>query len=475
MTITRPRILVFPGPFTSHTIVTLNTIYQLLDTFTVHLLVHSQKLILHQIRSSGFDTAPIDTGNLVIEPLLKDGELEDWTDDLLGFVDFYFKPSLIAHNEKALLALEGKYGKGAFKALVIDMFYGLVFDTYRQHGLKIFLIFTAAGTFLDTFTRVSKEDIEDRPDDLLTFPGLVGRDGQLVAFPYIDFIEVLAPVIQMSVPLWKSADGMILGSTCIALEGHIRVAGPKSSIPSFMTGPVCPEWFLKAVEGNEDVRLRRIKGLTEEQKVAIDFLDKHPSHSVLYIALGSERYFSETQAKLIFDITTRLGIPTLFVNRNPLDSVTLFPDADVSRFCVVKWAPQLDVLAHPSVRCYLSHGGWGSVTEALVASVPMLTAPVFGDQFFNGKWMTALGTSFGEASVNPRVVADHSNPVPKFPDNGEERLEELLRAVYDQELWEDKKRVSVDIGARMRASALNEDGTKKQEVDGLKSLLLELY
>ncbi|KIY68171.1 glycosyltransferase family 1 protein [Cylindrobasidium torrendii FP15055 ss-10] len=474
--ITKPHILVFTGPFVSHTIVTLNTIYRLLDTFTVHLLAHSTKLILKHIESAGLGTAPIVSGDLIIDAILQDGELEDWIDERARpFTDFYFKPTLAAHVDKALGALEVKYGQDAFKAVIMDLFYTPTLDIYRAHKMKVLVIYTAAATFFDLFQSVSKESVESDPDGLLTIPGLNGRDGKLVEFKNIDLVEITSPVaalIGMGGSVRDRVDGVIFGAGCVPLEGTIRDAAPKRGAPSFFTGPVCPEWFLKVIEGDEDLRAQRVNELTPEQKVAIDFLDKQPERSVLYIALGSGRFFTGEQCKLIHDTVTRLNIPTLFVNRSSQDSATLFPGADTSKFCVVKWAPQLDVLAHPSVRCCFSHAGWGSVTESLLSSIPMLAAPVFGDQFIDAKWMEALGTSFGQVSINPRV---HSNRTPRFPEGAEPQLEALLGAVYNQQQWEEKRKVSLDIGTRMRAAALGTDGTKNGELDALKSVLLSFY
>lgn len=475
-TSTKPHILVFPGALVSHTIVTLNTVYRLLDTFNVHLLVHSRKLILKHIESAGLDNAPVAAGSLVIDAILQDGELEDWTDERdRPFIDFYFKPTLAAHVDKALGALEVKYGAATFKAVIMDLFYTPTLDIYRAREMKVFVIYTAAATFFDLFQTVSKQSVENDPDGLLNIPGLVGRDGKLVEFANIDLVEITSPVaalVGMGGSVRDHVDGVIFGAGCVPLEGAIRDAAPERSTPSFFTGPICPEWLLKAIEGDEGMRTQRLEKLTPEQKVAVDFLDMHPERSVLYIALGSGRFFSEEQSQMIYAAVTRLNIPTLFVNRSSQDSATLFPGADASKFCVVNWAPQLDVLAHPSVRCCFSHAGWGSVTESLLSSVPMLAAPVFGDQFIDAKWMEALGTSFGQISVNPRV---HSNRIPKFPEDGERKLEELFKAVYDQKQWEEKRKVSLDIGGRMRAAALDTDGTRKREIDGLKSALMSFY
>ncbi|KIY68178.1 glycosyltransferase family 1 protein [Cylindrobasidium torrendii FP15055 ss-10] len=473
-TLTKPHILVFPGALVSHTIVTLNTIYRLLDAFTVHLLVHSSKLTLKHIESAGFDTVPITAGDLIIDAILQDGELEDWIDERdRPFGDFYFKPTLSSLVNKALNALEVKYGQDTFKVVIIDLFFTQTYDTYRAHGMKVFLIFTAGVAFFDLFQTVSKETVENDPDGLLTIPGLVGRDGKLVEFINVDLVDITSPMAAaiMGRSVWDRVDGVIYGAGCIPLEGAIRDAAPKRDTPSFFAGPVCPEWFLKAVEGDENIRAERLKELSLEQQASIEFLDSHPKRSVLYIALGSGRFFSEQQCKMIHATVTRLHIPTLFVNRSPQDSAALFPDADPSKFRVVKWAPQLDVLAHPSVRCCFSHAGWGSVTESLLSSIPMLTAPVFGDQFIDAKWMEALGTSFGHLSINPRV---HSNRTPRFPENADSKLEDLLESVYDQKQWEEKRKASLEIGGRMRMVALGIDGTRNREIDSLKMDLMKI-
>nr|DAD31562.1 TPA_asm: hypothetical protein HUJ06_010413 [Nelumbo nucifera] len=49
------------------------------------------------------------------------------------------------------------------------------------------------------------------------------------------------------------------------------------------------------------------------------------------------------------------------------------------------WAPQVLILRHRAVGLYLTHCGWNSVLEALVAGVPMLVWPIGADQFPNAK------------------------------------------------------------------------------------------
>jgi glucuronosyltransferase len=48
-----------------------------------------------------------------------------------------------------------------------------------------------------------------------------------------------------------------------------------------------------------------------------------------------------------------------------------------------KWIPQRDIVAHPNVKVFITHGGQCGTTEALHEGVPLLAIPIFGDQIMN--------------------------------------------------------------------------------------------
>lgn len=56
-----------------------------------------------------------------------------------------------------------------------------------------------------------------------------------------------------------------------------------------------------------------------------------------------------------------------------------------------KWMPQNDILAHPNVLLFITHGGMFGTMEALYNGVPLLSIPFFGDQFRNAIRIDASG------------------------------------------------------------------------------------
>jgi UDP:flavonoid glycosyltransferase YjiC (YdhE family) len=51
-----------------------------------------------------------------------------------------------------------------------------------------------------------------------------------------------------------------------------------------------------------------------------------------------------------------------------------------SRVFISGWIPQQRVLAHPSVRMFITHGGLNSIGEAVYTHVPLIIIPGYGDQ-----------------------------------------------------------------------------------------------
>uniref|UniRef100_A0A0K0DMZ8 UDP-glucuronosyltransferase n=1 Tax=Angiostrongylus cantonensis TaxID=6313 RepID=A0A0K0DMZ8_ANGCA len=70
-----------------------------------------------------------------------------------------------------------------------------------------------------------------------------------------------------------------------------------------------------------------------------------------------------------------------------------------------KWLPQADLLAHAKTKALISHGGYNSLQEAIIAGVPLITIPLFGDQPKNAKLAEKHGIAVNLKKENLTVDA----------------------------------------------------------------------
>lgn len=84
-------------------------------------------------------------------------------------------------------------------------------------------------------------------------------------------------------------------------------------------------------------------------------------------------------------------------------------DEDISKLpknvMVKPWLPQSDILAHPNVKLFITHGGLMGTQEGVYRGVPMLGIPIFCDQ------VRILGTPiifFLYTNPNLRIASQHA-------------------------------------------------------------------
>lgn len=198
-------------------------------------------------------------------------------------------------------------------------------------------------------------------------------------------------IVQKIFTLWnqtKINSGIII-NTFDALEAHelhiIRDELTISGVAPFVVGPLHK---LSCINGSKTT-------LFEEDRSCIEWLDTQAPCSVLYVSFGSLAHLTEDEFRESAWGLANSGKPFLWVIRRGLvlgetELPEGFEHAVESRGKIVEWAPQQEVLAHSAVGGFWTHSGWNSTLESILEGVPMLSRPIFGDQFATGRYIESV-------------------------------------------------------------------------------------
>lgn len=178
--------------------------------------------------------------------------------------------------------------------------------------------------------------------------------------------------------------------------------------------------FLPNMIGINGIHIQPVKPLPEDIK---KFLDS-ATDGVILFSMGSFVQSTDwtTQQREAFVRTfAKLKLKVLWKYENE----TL--PGNPGNIMIGSWIPQRDIVAHPNVKVFITHGGNLGTTEDLSEGVPILGIPLFGDQVMNIKRAVAKGYA---------LALDFQNIT---EENFSESLNELLtNPKYD----ENAKRIS---------------------------------
>ncbi|PWA45187.1 UDP-glucuronosyl/UDP-glucosyltransferase [Artemisia annua] len=129
--------------------------------------------------------------------------------------------------------------------------------------------------------------------------------------------------------------------------------------------------------------------LWNEEPECIQWLQSKEPNSVVYVNFGSLAVMSlEDLIEFGWGLVDSNHYFLWIIRTDLVDggSLALPPELEEGikrRGFIASWCSQEEVLNHPSIGGFLTHGGWGSVIESLSAGVPMLCWPVSHDQRIN--------------------------------------------------------------------------------------------
>lgn len=193
-----------------------------------------------------------------------------------------------------------------------------------------------------------------------------------------------------------------------------------------------------------------------DENSCLKWLDSQKPTSVLYICFGSLCNLIPNQL-----IELALGIeaskrPFIWAIRKGENSEKLRKWVSENQFenrikgkgvLIWGWAPQVLILSHPSIGGFLTHCGANGIQEGVCSGVPLMTWPLFSDQFINEQLVVKvlkIGVSVGAKwAVNEGEEDKYGIQVKK------EDVRDAIEKLMDEENEESKER-------RMRVKELAE-------------------
>ncbi|CAL0310487.1 unnamed protein product [Lupinus luteus] len=213
---------------------------------------------------------------------------------------------------------------------------------------------------------------------------------------------------------------------------------------------------------------------TNDENHYMKWLDSWPISSVIYVCLGS---LSNATPEQLIEIGLGLEAtkrPFIWVirgayKRDEIETWLVeygFEDRVKGRGLLIKgWAPQVLILSHKSIGTFLTHCGWNSTLEGICAGVPLVTYPLFAEQFFNEKVVVQVlesGVSLG-AENGVHLGEEEKSRVQVKRENVRDAIEKVMGEGEEQERIREVARK----WAHMAKKAIEEGGSSYNNMSQL--------
>ncbi|MCO5598106.1 hypothetical protein L7F22_052197 [Adiantum nelumboides] len=223
----------------------------------------------------------------------------------------------------------------------------------------------------------------------------------------------------------------MLMNTFEAMEGEPLEILREQMMPGcrfYTVGPVLPADYFSGGNLSKSSDFNKAPGFWAEDYSCLKWLDGQQDGSVLYVSFGSIALLTEEELHEFALGLEATGFPVLWVLRLGVleggGHTSLPPGFEEhiqGRVHIIDWAPQLHVLAHPSVGAFFTHGGWNSTLEGISQGKPLLGFQYFADQMLNCRciqdlWGNGLALErHGEGLLTRSLVESNARTVMSNP------------------------------------------------------------
>ncbi|KAL6618899.1 hypothetical protein ACP70R_034038 [Stipagrostis hirtigluma subsp. patula] len=285
----------------------------------------------------------------------------------------------------------------AVDALLLDMFCGDALDVAAELGVPAYYFFASGASVLAVFLNIpyfypTVPSFREMGKTPLHFPGVppIRALDMLLAMQDKDSEPSKARMYQFN----RIPEGSgVLVNTFDWLEPRaLKALADGACVPGrptprvYCIGPLV-----------DDGR----KGGHGERHECLAWLDAQPERSVVFLCFGSKGTFSAAQLQEIASGLESSGHRFLWAVRSPPEEQNEFPEPDLERLLpagflertrgrgmvVGNWVPQAEVVRHAAVGAFVTHCGWNSTLEAIMAGLPMICWPLYAEQRMNKVFM----------------------------------------------------------------------------------------
>ncbi|XP_059645061.1 UDP-glycosyltransferase 84B1-like [Cornus florida] len=277
-----------------------------------------------------------------------------------------------------------------FSCIIYQIFVPWVADVAADHGIPCAMLCIQGSSLFSIYHRYHN-DFEafppfDNPNNALQLPGLPLLEVKdLPTFILPSCPQHFKNVLSDSFRSLEKVNWVLVNSF-YELEADV-VKSMALLKPLLPIGPLVPSSLI----GKEEVIMDRLDMWNSDDS-CLEWLDKKPNSSVVYLAFGSLTVLAKKQIENIAMALKKSKRPFLWVIKSgERDSdkenglPVGFMEETNGTGLVVSWCNQEKVLMHGALACFVSHCGWNSTLEAVAAGVPVIAFPEWTDQPTNAK------------------------------------------------------------------------------------------
>ncbi|KAL7613529.1 UDP-glycosyltransferase 76C2 [Lactuca sativa] len=324
----------------------------------------------------------------------------------------------------------------------------------RTSSMSCLLVYAALpllnknGFLIKTIFEEEEEEDEEPIPDLSP----ITEKDILEIFNDVDCKDGVLDLIFSMIKTTKAASGIIWNTFKELEEPAFSAITKDFCIPSFPIGP-----FHKYFPASSS-------SLLEQDRSVMSWLDLQPVRSVVYVSFGSIAQMGEAEFSNMAWGLAKSKQRFLWVVRpgSVFGSEWLqylpqgFIEEVGERGCIVKWAPQQEVLAHGAIGVFWTHSGYNSTLESICEGVPMICSPYAYDHPIIARYVTDVW--------RVGVMLDKGK---------EEEIGKKVRSVIMEEEGSEMRQRSKFLQEKVNRS-MKEGGSSYESLENLVDLIISL-